>query len=190
AIRSIDFKRLEVYEAGALLVTLLAYPGEGEHEEERRSRVHTSLCACTLRAIYELDPDRAASPQLIKPIYAFQTERDCSLGLRTLPRRLRHRIARESGEEGGALHRAQPCSDADRTEIADDRFSGGEVWRHGMEIAGVEPVRIPSLREQLLRLHRIVWVGIYRQRKWHAFPHDVAVDLGGAERIGVAERLS
>ena len=92
AIRSIDFKRLEVYEAGALLVTLLAYPGESEHEEERRSRVHTSLCACALRAIYEVDPDRAVSPQLIKPIYAFQTERNCSLGLRTLPRRLRHRM--------------------------------------------------------------------------------------------------
>src|SRR4029077_9188746 len=98
-------------------------------------------------------------------------------------------LARESGEEGGSLHRAQPCSDAVRTEMPDDRFSGGEVWRHGMEIAGVEPVRIPSLREQLLRLHRIVWVGIYRQRKLHGFPHDVAVDLGGAERIGVAERL-
>src|SRR5439155_907062 len=111
------------------------------------------------------------------------------LASRTPPRRLPHRMAREGGEGGGALHRAQPCSDADRTEIADDRFSGGEVWRHGMEIAGVEPVRIPSLREQLLRLHRIVWVGIYRQRKLHAFQHDVAVDLGGAERIGVAERL-
>src|SRR5437016_11176472 len=75
AIRSIDFKRLEVYEAGALLVTLLAYPGESEHEEERRSRVHTSLCACALRAIYEVDPDRAVSPQLIQPIYAFRSER-------------------------------------------------------------------------------------------------------------------
>src|SRR5215469_3517405 len=68
--------------------------------------------------------------------------------------------------------------------------AGSKVWRHGMEIAGVEPVRISSLREQLLRLHRIVWVEIYRQRKWHAFTHDVAVDLGGAERVGVAERLS
>ena len=92
ALYSIDFKHLEVYEAGALLVTLLAYPGEGDHEEERRSRVHTSLCACMLRAIYEVDLDRAVSPQVIKPIYALQTERACSLGLRTLPRRLHHRM--------------------------------------------------------------------------------------------------
>jgi hypothetical protein len=92
ALHSIDFKRLEVYEAGALLVTLLAYPGDSDQEEERRSRVHTSLCACALRAIYEMDPDRAVSPQLLKPIYALQTERNCSLGLRTLPRRLRHRM--------------------------------------------------------------------------------------------------
>ena len=35
-IRWIDFDRLEVYEAGALLVTLLAYPEEGE---ETRSEV-------------------------------------------------------------------------------------------------------------------------------------------------------
>jgi hypothetical protein len=35
AIHLIDFNRLEVYEAGAILVSWLAYPGESEHEEER-----------------------------------------------------------------------------------------------------------------------------------------------------------
>jgi hypothetical protein len=92
AIHLIDFNRLEVYEAGAILVSWLAYPGESEHEEERRSRVHAALCTCSLRAFYELDSDWATSPQLVKPIYTFQTERDCNRGFRTLRRRLRDRM--------------------------------------------------------------------------------------------------
>jgi hypothetical protein len=88
----IDFNRLEVYEAGALLVTLLAYPGESRHDDERRSRVHASLCACTLRALYETDLDWASSLQLVKPTYAFQTERDYQRGLSQLKRRLRDRM--------------------------------------------------------------------------------------------------
>ncbi len=47
--RYVDFRRLEVYEIGARLVTLLAFPGERESEEVR-SRVHASLCAYALRA--------------------------------------------------------------------------------------------------------------------------------------------
>jgi hypothetical protein len=43
-IRWIDFDRLEVYEAGALLVTLLAYPEEGE-ETQRGARVPLRACA-------------------------------------------------------------------------------------------------------------------------------------------------
>jgi hypothetical protein len=91
-VRFIDFNRLEVYEAGALLVTLLAYPGESKHDDERRSQVHASLCACTLRALCDTDPDWSTSPQLAKPIYLRQSERDCNRGLRQLKRRLRDRM--------------------------------------------------------------------------------------------------
>jgi hypothetical protein len=92
AIHCIDFNRLEVYEAGALLVTLLAYPGESKDDDEQRSRVHACLCACTLRARSETDPDWATSPQLVKPIYTLQSERDCVRCLRQLKRRLRDRM--------------------------------------------------------------------------------------------------
>jgi hypothetical protein len=89
AIRSIDFKRLEVYEAGALLVTLLAYPGESEHEEERRSRVHTRFAPCALGQFTRwirtegvfaaTDKNRSTRSKLNATV---------ALGLRTLPRRL------------------------------------------------------------------------------------------------------
>jgi hypothetical protein len=92
AVHLINFNRLEVYEAGALIVTLLAYPDENEHEDERRSLVHVSLCACMLRAISEMDTDWATSPQLVKPIYLLQSESDCNRGLRQLKRRLRDRM--------------------------------------------------------------------------------------------------
>lgn len=92
AIRYIDFNRLEVYEAGAVLLTLLAYPRENKQEDEQRGRLHESLCACALRARYETDPDWATSPQLVKPIYAFQSKTACNRGLRQLKRRLRDRM--------------------------------------------------------------------------------------------------
>ena len=87
-----DFNHLEVYEAGALLVSLLAYPGEGREDDERRCGVYTSLCACVLRARAEADPDWATEPQLVKPIYAAQSKSDCDKGLRELKRRLRDRM--------------------------------------------------------------------------------------------------
>jgi hypothetical protein len=72
----IDFNRLEVYEAGALLVTLLAYPGESRHDDEQRSRLHASLCACVLQAAYATDPDWSISPQLAKPFSSFVARHD------------------------------------------------------------------------------------------------------------------
>ena len=92
AVRWIDSNRLEVYEVGAWLVTWLAYPGENKDDDEERSHVHASLCARTLRALCETDLDWATSPQLVKPIYALRSERDCNRDLRQLERRLRHRM--------------------------------------------------------------------------------------------------
>jgi hypothetical protein len=89
SLRLINFDQLTVYEAGALVVTLLAYP---EENEELRDRVHTSLCACALRATGENDPEWANSPQTLKPIYLLQRERDINRGLRQLKRRLRDRM--------------------------------------------------------------------------------------------------
>jgi hypothetical protein len=59
-----DFNRLEVYEAGALLVTLLAYP---DASEEAQGHVHASLCTHALRARSELEPEwgrRRVRPRL------------------------------------------------------------------------------------------------------------------------------
>ena len=88
----IDFDQLEVYEAGALLLTWLAYPHENKEDDERRSRVHAALCACALRAKCEMDPVWANAPQSVRPIHLCQTERDLNRSLRTLPRRLRDRM--------------------------------------------------------------------------------------------------
>jgi hypothetical protein len=92
ALFYIDFNRLQVYEAGALLLAYLAYPGEDGHDDQRRGQVHASLCACMLRARYEVAPDWGSLPLLIKPVYALQTERDRNQGLRQFKRRLRDRM--------------------------------------------------------------------------------------------------
>jgi hypothetical protein len=87
----IDFRQLEVYEVGALVLTWLAFPGERE-TEELRSRVHASLCAYALRAKYESEPEWLGSPQPIKPVYALRSQLDINRDLRTLERRFRDRM--------------------------------------------------------------------------------------------------
>jgi hypothetical protein len=88
----LDLERLEVYEAGAILVTLLAYPGVSD-TCATRGRVHRMLCAGSLLARRETDPEWAAAPQRIKPNYAFVSEQAIERNLRTLERRLRDRMA-------------------------------------------------------------------------------------------------
>jgi len=85
-----DFARAEVFEVGAAVLTLLAYP-ETDSEARRRT-LHASLCALAVRAIYPVESDSACRPQLIKPIYAFRTEREIAKDLRTLRRRHRDRM--------------------------------------------------------------------------------------------------
>ena len=85
----IDFQRLAVYEAGALLVTLLAFP---EASDQMRGDVHASLCNYALRIKSAIEPDCATLPQPIKPLYALRSERDCNRDLRTLLRRVRDRM--------------------------------------------------------------------------------------------------
>ena len=89
SLHQIDFNRLQVYEAGALLVTLLAFP---EASDETQGNVHASLCNYALKIRSAIEPDSTLLPQPIKPFYAFRSERDCNRDLRTLVRRWRDRM--------------------------------------------------------------------------------------------------
>jgi len=89
SVRLIDFNRLAVYEAGALLVTLLAFP---DASDETQGNVHASLCNYALKVRSAIEPDWTLLPQPIKPFYAFRSERDCNRDLRTLVRRWRDRM--------------------------------------------------------------------------------------------------
>jgi hypothetical protein len=91
-MRLIDFNRLQLYEAGAMLLAFLAYPGDGASDEEQRAQLHGALCACTLKAMSYVFPEWAISPQPVKPIYASLSERECKRNLRSLSRRLRDRM--------------------------------------------------------------------------------------------------
>src|SRR5215813_10969820 len=88
-VHLIDFYRLDVYEAGALLVTLLAYP---DASDEVRGDVHASLCTHALRVRSEIEPDWAIQPQPIKPLYTLRSQSDRNRALRTLERRVRDRM--------------------------------------------------------------------------------------------------
>lgn len=85
----LDFNELEAYEAGALLLSILAYPKNDS--DEKRSALHASLCSQILYARSVQDPDWANSPQLIKPVYAFRSKAEIKKDTRKLYRLLRDR---------------------------------------------------------------------------------------------------
>ena len=88
-VHLIDLNHLHVCEAGALVVTLLAYP---DAKDEIRGDVHASLCAHALRFRSEIEPEWAIQPQQIKPLYALRSPSKCYRSLRTLERRVRDRM--------------------------------------------------------------------------------------------------
>lgn len=85
-----DFSRVEVFEVGAALLALLAYPAV--NDEKHRQNLHASLCASTVRVVFPVDSESRVQPQLIKPIYAFRSEREIAKDLRTIKRRHRQRM--------------------------------------------------------------------------------------------------
>ena len=87
---TLDMQKLEVYEAGAVLVAVLAYPNF--EEEQRRARLHGALCALALRARSESDVQWAITPQLIKPVYADFGDAEIAAGLNSFDHRLRDRM--------------------------------------------------------------------------------------------------
>jgi hypothetical protein len=89
SVRLIDFNCLAVYEAGALLVTSLAFP---DASDETQGNVHASLCNYALKIRSAIEPDWTIVPQPIKPFYTFRSERDYNRDLRTLVRRWRDRM--------------------------------------------------------------------------------------------------
>src|SRR5262245_5138134 len=93
-------------------------------------------------------------------------------------------------EVGGALHRPHLQLDTDRLQIADDRLAEREVRRELIELTGVEAVGIAGLGEQLLGARRIVRQRLDRQREVEGARDEVARGLGGAERLGLRERLA
>jgi hypothetical protein len=88
---SINLNQLEIYEAGAILVTLLAYPSNSTSDEQR-GRLHQSLCAEALRMKCAADSSWAMTPQLIKPVYALRDQKTTAKDMRTLHRLLRDRM--------------------------------------------------------------------------------------------------
>ena len=64
----IDFSKQETYEAGAMLLTILAYPNV-EEKNETRSEVFNALVASALRDNANINEDWSIRKIAIKPIY-------------------------------------------------------------------------------------------------------------------------
>ena len=77
---TIDFNGVEVYEAGASLITLLAYPRE---KEEVWAQVHASLCSYALRIKSASAHRLGHCTTTEKPMDAFRLEEDINRDLKT-----------------------------------------------------------------------------------------------------------
>src|SRR5207245_7269654 len=89
------------------------------------------------------------------------------------------------GEEGRPLQRTDPRADADRLQIAGERLAQGDEWRIWIEVAGIEPVRVAGLGQELLRPGWIVRRRIDGERELEAPRNDGARRPRETERLGL-----
>jgi hypothetical protein len=89
-VYKINLDKSPIYECGATLLALLAYPQDDE-EDSHRASLHASLCAWGLRYQCKMD-ENEITPVPMKPVHAFRSEREIAKDLRTLGRRLRDRM--------------------------------------------------------------------------------------------------
>ena len=89
-VYEINLEKSAIYECGATLLALLAYPQDDE-EDSHRASLYASLCALGLRYQCMMD-ENEITPILIKPVHAFRSEQEIAKDLRTLERRLRDRM--------------------------------------------------------------------------------------------------
>ena len=97
-------------------------------------------------------------------------------------------LAGPRGLQRRALHRAHLDLDPNRAEIARDGLARREVGRVGIEVAGVEAVRIAGFGEELSGLRRIVGIGLERQRELELARDHGAGEAGRSERLGLVQR--
>lgn len=84
----LDFSSSEIYECGATLLAVLAYPGVSTRAQ--RLSLQMSLCADYLRQLHAGETDASIILPL-KPAYAFRNTQDVRKDIKTLERRLRDR---------------------------------------------------------------------------------------------------
>ena len=85
----INFTRSPVYEAGAILLSVLAVP---ENDDTTRGNLCATLCHSALRARYSGESEEAHSLQLMRPVHAFREEKVLRRDLRLLEKRLNERM--------------------------------------------------------------------------------------------------
>lgn len=87
---TIDYTRLNTYEAGALFLTHLAYP-EKTASDKQLGGIYTSLCAIAQKQICCDSNKDDNTPQLVVPAYALRDESQILKDLKAFPRRMRDR---------------------------------------------------------------------------------------------------
>jgi hypothetical protein len=85
----LDLSAIAPYEAGAVLLSVLALPGGTTADREN---MMLSLCNIAIRAQFPIEGESALDAKFIKPVYAFRYEEDILRDLKKIGALLRDRI--------------------------------------------------------------------------------------------------
>lgn len=185
----IDFLRNEVFEGGALLLSLLAHPPNDKNEAAREN-LFRSLCHLVLRGQYLSDKAKCAERPLVKPVYAFRDEKQLKADLRTFERRLRDRVV--AGRAGipyferavGTLSPTwrpdlQPLT-LDKLSVlgridlkGEDEYNGGDdsnfetqTWRPSLSVIHLAIATAKARQDVKQQTGRNVDTGVLLTHKW------------------------
>jgi hypothetical protein len=181
----LSFDRNEVYECGASLLTILAYPAADE-KEHRLGKIHASLCARALRRAYS--PPNHLNPIPMKPLYAFQDIKVVDKDVKDVDRKFQERLV--AGRMAVPFLLAVEAGEMPKMPQSIRRLSLNEIATFVLEESGqADPVNVETRvwRASRLVIHLAAAATIVRQEY---LKQGVAVGLDDLlERRDVIEEI-
>jgi hypothetical protein len=203
----IDLRTQTPYEAGALLLVLIAFPNESEEE---LAKFHAALCASALTMRAKTDVDWATAFQTIKPVHFSMPPNIAKRRLRRIEHALDKRLT--AGHIANALiFKTLGCSvklpkDCERftlkqlikAALRDQRYDAENdeqrVWRASLPAIHLAAalqayLNLPAIRQAKVSWHDIIfdtdalyWIAARAIENWHVIQDSAERSLFGKHR--------
>jgi hypothetical protein len=151
--------------------------------------LHVGLARLALEEVLDLGDDAGGVDAILAHV-RFQPRGRVAAGAGDADDHVLQFLLAPRRRQGRALQRAHPGFDPDVLEVGDERLAHRVVRGPRGEVAGVEPVRVACLGQQLLRARLVVGIGLEELAELQHARDQRARREREPERLGLVERLA